>query len=630
MSSPKSGGVGQGDTLPQLLWNTAHALGGSVAFREKHLGIWQEVSWRDYLDRVRRFTLGLIGLGLTRGDRVAIQAENCLEWLYCDLAIQCAGGVVTTVYPTSSTEEVRHIVEDSGARFIIAGDQEHLDKALELIAQGFEVSRVIVFDPKGSRLHRGDLVLSFKDVEAMGAALDAADPTRFESLVFAVKPDDIYDIMYTSGTSGLPKGAMSVQRGPVEGARAMLKIIPIGRRDSWLSYLPLSHAFERIVAIAVHLSTGCVVNFADSIDTVQADVAEVQPTVFGAVPRILEKMKTGIDIRIGRATWFKRTVYRFAVMAGMRRVTRQRIRVSAFRSVPPRRAVSFADVRPVAVRWSPADWLVHALGYVALYRPLRKQIGLLHVRAVLCGAAPMSEELFEYFMALGVPITNGFGMTELHNIPTVSRPSQYVCGTVGHVLPGWETSKTEEGELLFRGPMGFVGYRGKDLGSVAIKDADGWLHTGDLGEIYDNGYVAIIGRKKDVIITSGGKNISPEFIENKLKASPYISEAVVIGDGQPYLTGLIELDADAVGDYLRRHGIGYTTQRDMAGNAVVKAVIQGEVEIVNATLSRAESIKKFAIIPRDLSHDDGEMTPTRKVKRSQLANKFRPLIDEMY
>jgi long-chain acyl-CoA synthetase len=621
---------GRGDTLPQQLWNNALAHADAPAIREKHLGIWQTVSWADYLGHVRRFALGLIALGLKRGEPVAIQAENCQEWLYSDLGVQCAGGIVTTVYPTSSTEEVRHILTTSGARIVIAGDQEHLDKALELQAAGMPIEKIIIFDPKGVGAHRGQLVLSYKDVEALGAQLDAQDTARFESLVFAVKPDDVYDIMYTSGTSGLPKGAVCVQRGPVEGARAMMCVIAVNHHDSWLSYLPLSHAFERIMAIAVHLGSGCVVNFADSIDTVQSDVADIQPTVFGAVPRILEKVKTGIDIRMGKSTPLKQLLYRWALRVGQRRVQRQRKLVEHFRPVAARQAVGFDKVRPVPTQWTLADRMAHWLAHLLVLRHLRKHIGLLHARYVLCGAAPMSAELFEYYMMLGVPIVNAFGMTELHNIPSASLPGHDVRGTVGHVLPGWEAMKTEEGELLFRGPIGFSGYQGQENGPFGIKDAHGWLHTGDLCELYDNGYIAIVGRKKDVIITSGGKNISPELVENKLKASAYISEAVVVGDGRHYLTALIELDADAVGDLLQQRGIAYTTLRDMAANPDVLRLIENEIETVNGSLSRVETVKKFAIIPRDLSHDDGEMTPTRKVKRSHMEKQFRDLIDAMY
>ena len=621
---------GTGDTLPQQLWNNALAHGDAPAIREKHLGIWQEVSWTDYLRHVRLFTLGLIALGLKRGDPVALQAENCQEWLYSDLSVQCAGGIVTTVYPTSSIEEVRHILVNSGARIVIAGDQEHLDKAIELQAGGIPIDKIIVFDPKGAGVHRGQLVLSYKDVEALGAQVDAEEPRRFESLVFALKPDDVYDIMYTSGTSGLPKGAVSVQRGTVEGARSMMAVLPVNERDSWLSYLPLSHAFERIMAIAVHLGSGCVVNFADSIDTVQSDVVEIQPTVFGAVPRILEKVKTAVDIRMGKSTPLKQALYRWALGVGQRRVRRQRKRVEQFHPASARQAIGFNEVRPVPTRWTTSERLLHWVAHMLVLRHLRKHIGLLHVRYVLCGAAPMSAELFEYYMALGVPIINGFGMTELHNIPSACMPGHYVLGTVGHILPGWEAMKTEEGELLFRGPIGFTGYRGQENGSFDTKDANGWLHTGDLCELYDNGYISIVGRKKDVLITSGGKNISPEVVENKLKASAYISEAVVIGDGRHYLSALIELDADAVGDLLQTRGIAYTTLRDMAANPDVLRLIEAEIETANRTFSRVETVKKFAIIPRDLSHDDGEMTPTRKVKRIQVEKQFRDLIDAMY
>lgn len=621
---------GRGTTLPQQLWNNARAHGDAPAIREKHLGIWQEVSWNSYLQHVRLFTLGLIALGLERGESVGIQAENCQEWLYSDLAVQCAGAIVTTIYPTSSTEEVRYILGNSSARFVIAGDQEHLDKALELQADGFPIEKIIIFDPRGVGEHRGGLVLSYKDVEALGAQLDAQDSKRFEALVFAVKPEDVYDIMYTSGTSGLPKGAMCVQSGPLEGARSMMQVLSMGRDDSWLSYLPLSHAFERIMTIAVHLSSGCVVNFADSIDTVQADVVEIQPTVFGAVPRILEKVKTAVDIRMGKSTPLKRALYRWALGVGMRRVQHQRKRVEAFTPAAPRQAINFDAVRPVATQWTWRDRMMHTIAHFLIYRHLRKHMGFLNTRYVICGAAPMSAELFEYYMALGVPIINAFGMTELHNIPSASMPGHDVRGTVGHVLPGWEAMKTEDGELLLRGPIGFCGYRGQEGSVLEIKDALGWLHTGDLCELYDNGYIAIVGRKKDVLITSGGKNISPEMIENKIKASPYISEAMVIGDGRHYLTCLIELDFDAVGDLLQSRGIAYTTLRDMATNPEVIKLVDAEINVANQSLARVETIKKFAIIPRDLSHDDGEMTPTRKVKRGQMEKQFRDLIDPMY
>ena len=622
--------MGQAATLPMQLWYNAQTLGDAPAIREKHLGIWQEVSWTGYLRHVRHFTMGLVALGLKRGEPVGIQAENCQEWLYADLAVQCAGAIVTTIYPTSSGEEVRYILENSGARFIIAGDQEHLDKALELRSAGFPIEKIIVFDPKGAGEQRGSLVLSYKDVEVLGASLDAHDPARFETMLHAVGPDDVYDIMYTSGTSGMPKGAMCVQSGPVQGARAMLQVLPMHRSDAWLSYLPLSHAFERIMTIAVHLACGCVANFADSIDTVQSDVIEIQPSVFGAVPRILEKVKTSVDIRMGKSTPLKRALYRWALGVGMRRVARQRKSMESFTPAAPRQAIGFDAVRPLVTQWTATDRLLHLLAHLLVYRHLRKHMGLLHARYVICGAAPMSAELFEYYMALGVPIINAFGMTELHNIPSASLPGHDVRGTVGHVLPGWQAMKTEDGELLFRGPIGFCGYRGNEAGALEVKDALGWLHTGDLCELYDNGYIAIVGRKKDVLITSGGKNISPELIENRIKASPYISEAMVIGDARPYLTCLIELDADAVGDLLQQRGIAYTTLRDMAANPVVRRLVEQEIESVNVTLARVETIKKFAIIPRDLSHDDGEMTPTRKVKRSQLERQFHDLVEGMY
>ena len=618
------------DTLPGLLCHHARTRPHAVAIREKYLGIWQEVSWKGYLDHVRAFSLGLRLLGVQAGQAVGIQAENCQEWLYSDLAIQCAGARVCTIYPTSSAHEVKHILQTAQVRVVIVGDQEHLDKILSLVEEGLPVDRIIVFDPKGAGAHRGERVLSFKDVQAMGRQHEARDPRAFMQAVMKISPDDVYDIMFTSGTSGLPKGAMCDQKGPVLGARMFLRHLHVKTEDSWLSYLPLSHAFERIMAIAVHLEAGNVVCFAESMDAAQANVVEIQPDIFGAVPRILEKIKTSIDIRMGRSSPLKKLLYRWALKQGLARAERLNAARPQFVPVAPGQVLNHEQARPEPMRPSWADRALHRLMYWLVYRHLLKQVGLLRVRYLICGAAPISNELFSYYIALGVPIMNGFGMTELHNIPCMALPQDAVPGMVGYPLSGWQVKKADDGQLLIRGPIGFKGYAGENGPTTQLLDPDGWLHTGDLCEIYDNGYVAIIGRKKDVLVTSGGKNISPEFIENKLKASAYISEAIVIGEGRHFLSCLIELDAESVGDWLQMQGLSYSTLRDMAAMQPVIDLIESQIAEVNQTLARVETIKKFRIIPRDLSHDDGEMTPTRKVKRSILEKQFLPLIDEMY
>jgi len=617
-------------TLPGLLCHHAATRPHDVAIREKYLGIWQEVTWSGYLEHVRSFSLGLMALGVQPGQVVGIQAENCQEWLYSDLAIQCARAQVATIYPTSSTIEVRHIVETAQARVVIVGDQEHLDKMLELVTEGCAIDRIIVFDPKGASAHRGNLVLSFKDVQQLGRRFETDHPQWFMQSVARVAPDDVYDIMFTSGTSGLPKGAMCDQRGPVMGAEMFLKHLKILPSDSWLSYLPLSHAFERIMSIAVHLKAGNIVCFAESMDSVQASVVEIQPDVFGAVPRILEKIKTSIDIRMGRSSSLKRWLYGLALRIGTARAAQMVSRKTGFDPVAPHQVISHEMRRPQVMRASLWHRVLYVVMYWLVYRHLLKQIGMLKVRYLICGAAPISEELFSFYIALGVPIMNGFGMTELHNIPCMALPGDAVTGTIGYPLPGWEVKKGEDAELMVRGPIGFKGYAGEQSRLQEVLDSQGWLHTGDLCEIYSNGYVSIIGRKKDVLITSGGKNISPELIENKLKASPYISEAVVIGEGRNFLTCLVELDGDAVGDWLQMRGQSFSTLRDMAGMQSVIDLIEHEIEQVNQSLARVETIKKFRIIPRDLSHDDGEMTPTRKVKRSILEKQFQSLIDDMY
>ena len=586
-----------------------------VALREKDLGVWRDITWAEYWDRVQTVAHGLLTLGVEPGDRVAIHSENRPEWVYSDLATGAIRAITMGLYPTNPPAEVRYLLANSGAKILIAEDQEQVDKALEVKDELPELQKIIHIEPRGVRNYDDDILMSWDDLLAAGAQHRRSNPTVIDQLMTEVSPDDIVSLIYTSGTTGPPKGAMLSVRNVEFAIEALVTrggftYPPPHENDMLLSYLPLCHVAERIFTVWFNLAAGSQVNFAESIETVQKDLQEVQPTIFLGVPRIWEKLHAGIHIRATNATWLKRTNFRVW--------TRIADRIAGM-------LVSNGG------RHTPATRLLYAIGYIFLFRALRQRIGMRKCRYAASGAAPIAPDVLRFFMGIGVPMHEVYGMTENSAVATGNRPGRIKLGTVGEPHNGVELKIDEStGEILTRHPGVFAGYWKNPEATAAAVTEDGWLHTGDVGEWVDGTHVKITDRLKDIIITSGGKNVAPSEIENALKCSPYIKEAIVIGDRRPYLAALIGIELDTVGNWAERNHIPYTTYGDLSDKTEVVDLVQGVVSEVNAQFARVEGIKRFRMLRKELDHEDGELTATQKVKRAAISKQFSELVESMY
>jgi long-chain acyl-CoA synthetase len=613
---PVDAGPGGAVTIASRVRSFAERTPQRVSMREKDLGIWREITCAEYWDTVQTVGHALLALGMDRGDRVAVLADNRPEWLYVDVATVAIRATTVGVYPTSPVAEVSYVLGHSGARLLIAEDQEQVDKALAALPDCPDLERVVYLEPRGIR-HRYDhpKLMSWPEFVALGAEHRATAADAVAERMAAAEPADIATLIYTSGTTGPPKGAM-LSVANVEFAIDVLvngggfTDPPPGPDDLTLSYLPLCHVAERIFTVWFNASSGVTVHFGESIETVQQDLREVQPTILFGVPRIWEKIMAGVQIRLASASWFKRLNARLWLAVAAR---------------IGQRMVASGGRHTTATR------LLYAVGWVFCFRSLRERVGMRRVRYAASGAAPIAPEVLTFFMGIGVPMHEVYGMTENTAVATANRPGRVKVGTVGEPHPGIELRVDEEtGEILTRHGGTFVGYYRNEAATAATVTPDGWLHTGDIGEWVDGTHVRITDRAKDIIVTPGGKNISPSEIENALKASPYVKEAVVIGDRRPYLTALIGIELDTVAEWAQRRGITYTTYRDLSEKKAVLDLLQSIVDDVNSRFARVEQIKKFRTLPKELDHEDGELTATQKVKRTAIAKAFKEQIDGMY
>jgi long-chain acyl-CoA synthetase len=586
-----------------------------VALREKHSGIWLEYTWADYWESVLDVAHGLLALGVAEGDRVSIQSENRPEWVFTDFATIAIRAITNGLYPTNPAAEVRYLLKDSGTKILIAEDQEQVDKALEVKGDLPALERIIYIEARGVRTYDDALLLSWEDFLALGREHRAANGGAVEQRMVDASPDDTAVLIYTSGTTGPPKGAM-LSLGNIgfvartaSGAEGLIDP-PAGPHDVYLSYLPLSHVYERLFTCWIAIMAGYQVHFAESIETVQADLREVQPTIFPSVPRILEKINAAVAIRMASASPVKRTNYRlWSRVAGW---------------------IGDTLVR-TGGRHTTATRLAYGAGWLFLYRALKDRIGLRKCRVAVSAAAPIAPEILKWFMGIGVPMVEAYGQTEGAALATSNRRGRVKLGTVGEPMPGLEVLIDERtGEILVRHPGVFKGYWNNPEATRETVDEEGWLHTGDVGEWVDGTHVKIVDRLKDIIITAGGKNISPSEIENSLKTSPFVREAVVIGDRRKFLTALIGIELDSVADWAQRRKIPFTTYRDLTDKEEVQRLIQQVVDETNEKFARVEQIKQFRLIPKELDHEEGELTATQKVKRRAIEQEFADLIDRMY
>ena len=595
------------DTLPRLFRHVVRERGDRVAMREKDLGIWRGISWREYGEQAKRVGLGLVALGLRPRDVVSIVADNSPEWLYTDLGVMSVAGIPNGIYTTDSARQVEYIVNDSGTRFFFAENEEQLDKILEVRDRCPGLVKIFVYDMEGLHAFRDEQVMPFAALLELGARYDRDHPGAFDRLVDIAQPDDLAILVYTSGTTGPPKGAMLTHRNILFQLAYADFITPLREGDQQLSFLPLCHVAERTFTVFNPLYTGSTVNFAESIDTVPENIREVAPALFFAVPRIWEKFYSGVALRMRDATWLGRFAYEQAFRIG-RRIAEARIA-----GRPPSAWERLA--------FRVADFLV--------LDNVKRSIGLHRARGAATGAAPIAPDLIRWYLALGINMVEVYGQTENTGLATAMPPDRIKLGSVGVARPGTEVRVSPEGEILLKGPHVFKGYYGKPE-KTAETVVDGWLHTGDVGTIDDEGFVRITDRMKDIIITAGGKNVTPSEIENQLKFSPYISDAVVIGDRRKFLSCLVMIDHETVAQFAQESNVPFSNFASLCRAPEVQELIRGEIERVNRQLARVETIKTFRLIEQLLTPEDEELTPTMKLRRTFVNVKYKDLIEDMY
>jgi len=595
-------------TLPRLLQRNARELRDRPAIREKDRGIWQSWTWREYHDHVRDFALGLAALGFQRGEKLSVIGDNRPRLYWAQVAAQALGGISAPVYQDSIAKELQYVWSHAEVAVIVAEDQEQVDKVVSLKHQLPAVRHVVYDDPRGMAQYRHDWLLSFAEVEERGRKFGQEHPGSFEAEVDRGRPDDVAMIWYTSGTTGDPKGAMLTHANLIETARMLTKAEDLRPEDDWLSYLPMGWAGDGFYSLVMGLLVGFCCNCPESPETVQRDLRELGPTTLLAPPRIWENMLTSVLVRAADASPLKRWVF------------------DRFRGVAARVEILRSEGKPVP----PGLRVLYALGGFLVYTPVRDQLGLRRARWVYTGGAPLGPDTFRFFRAFGVNLKQAYGSTEVSALVSVQPDAEANPTTVGRPCPGIEVKIADRGEVLIKSAGIFKGYFKADDVTREVIDAEGWFHTGDAGFLDPRGHLVIIDRAKDVGALADGTAFAPQFIENKLKFSPYIREAVAFGHERPFVAAMIAIDPSTVGNWAERRGLAYTSYMDLSQKAEVCQLVREEIARGNATLPEASRIRRFLLLTKDLEADDAEITRTRKVRRRFIAEKYGAVIDAFY
>jgi long-chain acyl-CoA synthetase len=597
-----------GETIPELFWNAVRRRGERVALRQKDFGIWQATTWRELGETARDIAMGLAALGFEPGECASILSNTRREWMFADLGILSAGGVSNGIYPTDAAGQCQYLLHDSSSAYVFVEDEEQLDKVLEIRARTPALRRIVVFDMEGLARFSDAQVMSLEALRELGRAHAGAHPTELERRIAARKPPDLAILVYTSGTTGRPKGAMISHRNLVHVVRGYDAVLPRANAiDERMCFLPLCHIAERVGGEYLALLGGGVLNFVENPDTVPENVREISPTVVTAVPRVWEKFYSAVTIAVKEATTLQQLAYRWAIGVGGR---------VADRFVAGRPIPAWLKLQFLAARWLALD-------------NVRKLIGIHRARFLVTGAAPISPDLVRWYLALGIPMLEAWGQTESSGAATFMPVDRIKPGSIGCAGPYNEVRVSPEGELLIRGDNVFMGYLNQPE-KTAETLREGWLHTGDVGAVDEEGFFRITDRMKDIIITAGGKNVTPSEIENQLKFSPYITDAVVIGDRRAFLTALIMIDQENVERYAQDHDIPFSNYASLCRARQIQELIRGEVERVNRQFARVEQIKSFRLIEQRLTAEDEELTPTMKLKRKLVHQKYADLIESMY
>ncbi len=595
-------------TLPRLLAAQAEGRGRrKIALREKRYGIWQEVTWERYAAHVRSVCLGLLHLGLERGDRIALISGNRPAWLYVELAAQAAGAIPLGIFVDSPPEHVKSILEHSEARFVLVEDQEQADKVLGVRGAVPRLERIIVDDGRGLEANQDPILISLDTVEQLGRELDTREPGRYEKLLERSAPDDVAVLLYTSGTTGVAKAAMLSHRNLLATAASIVQVDPVRETDDIVSFLPFAWIGEQNFSVAIALHAGATVNFPEAPETMRDDLREIGPHVLIAPPRFWEAMCSEYQVKIADAGRIKRVATRLALAIGERAAAHRR------------------DGGAMGLGARTLQGLAHLLSF----RTMLDKFGLARVRYAYTGGAPLGPEIFGFFRAIGLNLKQVYGQTESSGVCVLHPDTEVRAETLGKPTPGTQLRVSDDGEILVAGESVFLGYY-KNAEATARALSEGWLRTGDAGLVDEGGHLVMIDRLTDVLRLADGSHFSPALIENKLKFSPYVREAVAVGEDRPHVVALIQIDMGNVGNWAEAKRLPFTTFKDLSHKPEVSALIAEVVARVNQDLPTAARIRAFGLFDKELHADDGELTRTQKVRRATILAKYAEMVDDLY
>jgi long-chain acyl-CoA synthetase len=605
-----SGVSTDGATFPKLLAEHAARYGDRrAALQEKRYGIWQTITWAEWERRVRRFAQGLASIGFRRGEPLAILGDNRPEWVISELAAQSLGGMSVGLYPDGVLEEVEHVIQHAGVRFVVAEDQEQVDKLIALREAGRleTVERIVYYDPRGLEHYDVADLVHFPDLERVGEEFEREHPGWFDEQVASVAPTDTAILCTTSGTTAKPKLAMLTHANLLSMGSSLMSLDPIKPRDDFASFLPLAWIGEQMLALGCALQAGFTISFPESAETVRADLREIGPRVMFSPPRIWQSLLSSFQVRLSDAGWVKRASFRLAYLIGERAADRR------------------LHGRRLGVLWP-----LYVLAAVTALRPVRNQLGLVRLRRAYTGGAPLGPDVFKFFHAIGLNLKQIYGQTEICGIAVAHRDGDIRFNTVGLPIPGTDIDVAENGEILLRSPAVFTGYyRNEEATAEALRD--GWLHTGDAGYLEDDGHLVVIDRAKDVMEAADGTLFSPAFVENKLKFSQHVEEAVVFGGAErPFVTAIVSIDPETVGTWAERNHLSYTTYTDLAQKPEVYDLVADAVARANEDLPESVRVRRFVLLHKQLDADDEELTRTRKVRRGTIDERYGSIIRALY